>query len=235
MIRNLKALGLALMAVFAMSAITASGAAAQKGELTSDGSFYLVGTELAEGNELKYPGLPGTTCKESHFKAGVVGETPHAALENGATVFTVVPTYTNCKVGIFPATVDMTGCDYKFTLGETTGEPSANTYGVDATLECENTGEEEPHLTAYSDTGHTNPICEITFTHEGLVSTLHATDTTDGTIRIHGTVHSIHAKKRLGGCGGEGTTNEAVYHVNVEVTGENEGGGQTDVAISHSE
>ncbi len=45
MIRNLKALGLTLAAVFAMSAIAASAASAQQGTLTSDGPVTLYGTE----------------------------------------------------------------------------------------------------------------------------------------------------------------------------------------------
>jgi hypothetical protein len=39
MIRNLKALGLALAAVFAMSAVAASTASAQTGKITSNGSW----------------------------------------------------------------------------------------------------------------------------------------------------------------------------------------------------
>ena len=122
MTRNLKALGLALVAIFAMSAMVASAASAQQGVLTSDGEFFLEGTELAEGNELIYKGLPAAKCPQSHFHGGVVGTTPHDDLPaSGATEFTVVPTYTNCKVGVFPATVKMTTCDFEFALGETTG------------------------------------------------------------------------------------------------------------------
>ena len=63
MIRNLKVLGLALVAAFAMSTMVASAASAQQGELTSDGPEFMEGTELATGNSLVYPGLSETKCR----------------------------------------------------------------------------------------------------------------------------------------------------------------------------
>ena len=66
MIRNLKALGLALVAVFAMSAMAASASSAS---VTSDGPFTLTGTETGgtETNYLEAFGLktkcPGSTSK----------------------------------------------------------------------------------------------------------------------------------------------------------------------------
>lgn len=51
MIRNLKALGLALVAAFAMSAVTTSVASAQQGTLTSDGPVTLKTNELGIAGE----------------------------------------------------------------------------------------------------------------------------------------------------------------------------------------
>ncbi|HET8862739.1 MAG TPA: hypothetical protein VFM94_05775, partial [Solirubrobacterales bacterium] len=68
MIRNLKVLGLSLVAVFALGAVMASGAMAQNGLLTADGPFYLTGTDEATGNALTYPGEEPLVCPGSHYK-----------------------------------------------------------------------------------------------------------------------------------------------------------------------
>jgi hypothetical protein len=240
MTRNLKVLGLALMAAFAMSAVVASAASAQTiGKFTSDGThFFLTGTELAGGNKLEYPGLPPIACPESHFHGGkldtTVTPTKHSPLTSGDSSVTIKPTYTNCKVGIFPATVKMTGCDFDFKLGETTPSGTAHTYGLHVQVTCENPATEQIHLEVYSDAGHTKLICSTTFGAQTPHSQLHATDTTNGRVLVKGIITGIHATRtNSGGCPPSNTTNAVVYEVNVELTGENEGGGTTALSISH--
>ena len=80
----------------------------------------------------------------------------------------------------------------------------------------------------------TNLICSVTFGAQTPTSELHATDTTDGSIRIDGQAKNIHATRtNSGGCPPSNTTNEAEYKVNVEVTGLDTDDETTDIGISH--
>lgn len=115
--RNLKILGLALVAVFAMSALGASMASAD--DLTSEvvGGVQLHGTnESAEPDQ--FTTTAGTvTCKEVTYDVETV-TTP-------TTSVTAKPTYPtfqkdgvthNCTVAGLPATVVTNGCDFLFTV-----------------------------------------------------------------------------------------------------------------------
>jgi hypothetical protein len=137
MIRNLKTLGVALAAIFALGAVIASAASAQQAFLTSDGPLKeLKGTQIgaASANRLTAIGT-FTHCNVANYEANVEGaETTHG------TTFKVVPTYSECKstaLGV-NTDVEMHGCFYVFHLKETTASP-ADTYGVLSTLICEGT------------------------------------------------------------------------------------------------
>jgi hypothetical protein len=95
--RNLKALGLALAAVFALSALTASAASAQTvGKLTvaSGTSATLDGTEngvnriTVFGSFVECPGSTGTGHE--------FGTTPHVPVPAGASKVTLTPNFVNC-------------------------------------------------------------------------------------------------------------------------------------------
>jgi hypothetical protein len=123
MIHKLKALGLALVAVFATSAIVASAASAAQGTLTT---FPAGKTVIATGEQVGehefsltdhlIDGRPTilTTCRKATF-------TGTAGLATGATSVIVHPAYTECT-GPFggAATITTTGCDYKLAVGEST-------------------------------------------------------------------------------------------------------------------
>jgi len=153
MIRNLKILGLALAAAFALSALAASAALAQKqGILTTEGG---VATTLdisevdATHNYLEDPELkekvecPGSTfvghkqTKESETSAEEKsGAKPHSGLiPNKATVATISSTLINCKAGSHKATVTNNGCDFDFTIGKTTVE-GVEPYALTADIVC---------------------------------------------------------------------------------------------------
>jgi len=110
MIRNLKALGLALVAVFAMSAIAASAASAL--EFTATNGNYPVkfsGTQpAAEPHAFTADGFT-TECKVAEFN----GTQKAKSSTSSAT-----PTYKECEVagsgGFLSATVTMNGCEYVF-------------------------------------------------------------------------------------------------------------------------
>ncbi len=104
MFRKLKALGIALVGVFAMSAITASAAhAVTEFEGTEDSTLNGVqlNTHTFIFNKVQI------TCPS--FTA--TGTLPVSTTQE----ITLTPTYKNCKVGSHPAIFDFTGCDYMFT------------------------------------------------------------------------------------------------------------------------
>jgi hypothetical protein len=123
MMRNLRALWLAIMAVMAMSAVVAS-ATASADEITSETS-----PTFMNGNQVGFGDVLTTTagvvkCKEIVYLTGAIA-TP-------TTAITVTPVYPlkaldgtqNCTGFGFPAEVLTNGCAYKFTInggGATTG------------------------------------------------------------------------------------------------------------------
>jgi hypothetical protein len=104
--RNLKILGLALVAMFAMSVVMATAASAD--EFTAE----------------KYPAsLVGakdsTFVDEFNTTTGIVKcETPSytGTVKESATSVSVTPSYTGCTAFGFPATIDVNGCQYKFNV-----------------------------------------------------------------------------------------------------------------------
>jgi hypothetical protein len=258
MIRNLKALGLALVAVFALSAVVASAASAQvkPGTLTSTGPVTLIGTQTApvgEEDVTKKNFLSAfggtTTCATAKYtghKALTLLQTEdpetkkHELIPNDVSEITITPHYGVCNTKIlasnFPTTVDMNGCDYTFDLKETT--PGVDTYTVRATVICP----KDKHITITifaTAAKHTSnePFCHVTITENaaGYLG-LHATDTTNGKIDITGTVAGISADKKspTGSilCPEE-TTNTAELTQDVTVEGKNEAGGATTISLSH--
>lgn len=106
MIRNIKALSLALVAVFAMSAVAAAGASAA--EFTAETSPVSVTAEQTAGAQHVFS-VDGTEVKCTTAKFATAG-----TVEAPATSITVHPTYAGCTAfGFLEASVKTTGCDYK--------------------------------------------------------------------------------------------------------------------------
>jgi hypothetical protein len=104
--RNIKALGLALVAVFAMSAVIASAAQAEQSYRSSGTPTELSGTQVAT-NKFHVPGAGTVECTGANFTGTVTG-TAVSTLE-------VHPTYSNCVAFGFAGThITTTGCNYKF-------------------------------------------------------------------------------------------------------------------------
>jgi hypothetical protein len=103
MIRKFKALGLAMVAVLALSAIGASTAQAQ---FTATSYPTTVTATSALGNDVITTEGGSVECA-SHF----VG-----TLTEASNSLTLTPTYTGCKAfGFLSATVSTNGCTYKWT------------------------------------------------------------------------------------------------------------------------
>jgi hypothetical protein len=107
MTRNLKALGLALVAVFAMSAVAASSAPALHftggtGITKVDGAQVGLNVFTANGSPIE--------CEEATFSGTVVATT--------TTEQTITPTYNKCRFAskTVNTTVDMNGCAFILTI-----------------------------------------------------------------------------------------------------------------------
>lgn len=234
MTRNLKVLGLALMAAFAFSAVAASAASAQQGTLTSDGPVTLTGTETGENTNLLTAFGLTVKCPGSTYGGHKVGSTT-AFLPSGSTTATLTPKYINCVSGAFPVTVDMNGCDYVVHLGETTGGV-AGTYGVTFDVVC--TAPNVIKVTAFTNAAdHTagKPFCTLEVKAQTGLKGAHATDTGNGHIDLTGTVEGIHIA-RSGShvvlCPAS-TIATGKLDLDVTVAGHNEAKGATGISLSH--
>lgn len=122
MIRKIKALGLALVAVFAMSAVVASAASATNGTLTTFPTTTVVATGEQVGEHVftltDHPiiggGFANVKCKKATFDG--VGTN-----KDGDTTVTVTPTYSECTAFGLAATIEHDECTYILHTGTTTG------------------------------------------------------------------------------------------------------------------
>jgi len=144
--RNLKALGLALLAVFAMSAVLASAAQAQLAKVTVGSSpAWLTGEVISHptiGNFATFTLAGGQvlSCEAANFDATV---------RNGDTEITFVQTFSACKAVIGTeshlVTVTMNHCD--FLLHDmTTQSPNSTTFTALIDLVCPAEKQVEIHV-----------------------------------------------------------------------------------------
>lgn len=132
MTRNLKALGLALVAVLAIGAVAAQGAMANVEHTFTSKVQNTDYTGHATTNHTFSAGGVSVVCEEAAFTGSEEGKATHtlpAAAE-----------YSECSVGgILEAEVNMMGCEYVFHTETTEEEAPQATPGVEAadvTLEC---------------------------------------------------------------------------------------------------
>jgi hypothetical protein len=104
MIRKFKTLGIAMVAVLALSAVVASAASATN---FTASKYPTAGTATSEKGNDDFKTEAGSVECKAHFAV--------AALTEPSETVTVTPTYTECKAfGFLNATVNMNGCDYVF-------------------------------------------------------------------------------------------------------------------------
>jgi hypothetical protein len=108
-IRNLKALGLALVAVFALTAVAASAAQAAEFHAEEAPVFF-------EGSQVEQHIF---TVDKGTVKCNTATFTGSSATATTATV-TLTPVYSTCKFAGTAADVKMNGCDYLFHLSSAT-------------------------------------------------------------------------------------------------------------------
>jgi hypothetical protein len=109
MTRNLKALGLALMAVLALGAI-AAGSASAAGERFHSEEKTTILTGTSEASHVFAASGFSVTCTEAHFRGTTIGDSGTTT----STTLSVHPIYTGCTSSLGAAPVDTNGCNYTF-------------------------------------------------------------------------------------------------------------------------
>jgi hypothetical protein len=127
MIRNLKVLGLALVAVFAMSAVAAGAASAEKYAFHSAGPFTtLTGTQAGATNDVFTTDGGKVTCNTATYHGTIEAEE--------TTTISLAPTYSSCTLEPFgSAVVSTNGCTYLIHAETRVGE---NDYTTNTDIVC---------------------------------------------------------------------------------------------------
>jgi hypothetical protein len=132
MMRHFKALGLALAAVLAMSAMASAAAQAAPAELTAE--KYPV---TLTGEQVTTPPLNELVIGNGARRVSCTTANLHGTIAGPTTVITLTPTYNGCtSTGGLPATVTMKGCD--FTLSGNTATASTGTLSANVVCTAPN-------------------------------------------------------------------------------------------------
>lgn len=239
MIRNLKALGLALVAVFAMSAMAASAAQAVEAEFSwPSGTTQL--DPVQDGSHL-FTITPGTitssfTCDQVTASAAVTNTGAKTVTATGIVYDDTgtLPETGKCTGNVngiaLKTTVNFNGCDYKFIAGDTQGNMAEGKSEGTATIECTGTNKIEVSAAGcvvkvgpqtvgpvYFETVNTTGTNEVTIKAEVDPGAAPHTDLIDYTTT--GITCGIHSET------------DGTYTGNVKVKGTN-GGVQTAVAVT---
>ena len=241
MIRNLKVMGLALAAVFALSAVAASAASAEPALFTAEvgaGETAKVhgGQTEAFGDTFTVNGNP-LSCEvaEVSGKAGTAGPS--------STTVSLKPEYENCHVialGFItlPATVTVNGCEYKFNATKNTPDTESNNtpFGADLTIVCPENQQIEIHV--YEDaTKHANdePLCTYDIEPQTVNShiqlTNHANSPNDIIAHVTSLPIELDNTKQSSLCG-ETTHPNAIYNGEDTLTAEDEAGNPVNSSVS---
>jgi hypothetical protein len=126
MTQNFKTLGLALVALLAMSAVIASAAQAVPEPPEFQAATYpakVTGAGPGAGIANAFTITTGaaknisTICKKNKFEGELTG---------ASTTLTVKPTYEECKLGGLAAIIDMNTCDFVFHTVKASNPPTAS-------------------------------------------------------------------------------------------------------------
>lgn len=204
---KLKVLGLAFVAIFAMSAVAASAASAatfmSEGNVNAKVSADQISGEehifSVEGNKVE--------CETAHFATAGFVASPSEKI-------TVHPEYSGCTAfGFVNATVETTGCDYVL--------------NANGPLAVSCSGTSEIVITAST--------CQAKVASQSLASGLSYTNNGGGTVTVSANVSGITATKTKDGflCpfSGTGTVSNATYTGGTIASGEAEGGGSVAITV----
>jgi hypothetical protein len=215
MIRNAKAMGLALVAMLAIGAMSASAASAEVGEFTAEEYPASMTAVQIEGGHSFTTAAGTLTCENAHFE----GTLPAAQND-----LNVTPEYTGCEVETgplagAPVTVTNNGCTYTFTVTTTVIEDTAE--GL-VHLICGSTPM-QVHIYA-NHTKHTNGEILCTYTiGSQTINNIHYENHTPEVVTVEARGSTV-AIQRDGSilCGA--ANQNATYNGNTETTATNEEG-----------
>jgi hypothetical protein len=231
MTRNLKVLGLALVASFALSAMVASAAQAESFWFTSEiASPTITGSQKAAFFD-KFKTDSGTvTCEKATYTGSATGTT-------SATI-TIIPKYEECEIAGVPAKIDMNSCDYIFTQHT---KIETTKYTVTTTINCTGTNEIKVTITPPGGTVK----CTINIPHQTIATGVTATNGTSGgkaditaDVSINptfaatgGITYSETAGTGTGACTTKSDTTNGTYIGEATLTGENAGGEAKGISV----
>jgi hypothetical protein len=225
--RKLEMVGVAVAAILAMSAITATAALAESGKLTADGPVKLTGTTTS--GVARAFGF-SIECHQ-HATIGKVNETPQGFVTPPLSTFTVQTESTNCVATLgatkAPATVMNNGCDAVTQIGETI---SAGKWSGTTEIVCPEGKQIE--VRAYTNSSHTSTICTVKIPAQSGLKGGFAENAAGGKINLSGAGGGIKATKTGILCGGNAETNNAELEGTAVVSGTNEKGAATEIALS---
>ena len=207
--------------------------------LTADGPVTLTGTETGVSQNWFEAFAAKIECPGSTFTGHKVATTPHTPISSGATAATLTPIWKessggapNCKVPSLSltATIDMNGCDYVVQLGGAT--EAEDQYAVEFSIVCPEGKQIE--VTWWTGSHANATFCSIDVPAQSGLKGATATDTTNGTVDIQGTITGITATKTKHGAGvlcPHEQTSTAKLAIDMTVKGDNPAGGATDISL----
>lgn len=215
--RKLKMLGLALVAVMAMSAVAASGASAL--QFTAASYPVVVSGEQTAGNThvFTYAGRE-VTCNNAKFDA--IGKEAGPSNEVDVT-----PTYSDCHAIVLgnklPATVFHNECKYNFTVG-------ASLSGNEVHVICP--AGKSIEIGVYSDAAHSTQVCRYAVGSQAVGGITYSNMATDATVATNSNVAATRLAGTLATCGGATATATYVSKEST-VTGATEAGAPVNVDV----
>ena len=197
MTRNLKALGLALIAVFAMSALVASAAQAE---------FTFTGWETTESNHVHttykseqaaaFGDVFRVTTGKTALRCSTANGAGTSTTGDDATVTLSVTYSSNCSAAGIEnvATVEPTSCHFRFHI---TGKHTEHEYTGDVHVLCTTPGD-SIHVTIWTGTNHSGaPTCEITIPEQTINGITYINKTTGGLKTVEVKVNSTNVETNM--------------------------------------
>lgn len=199
MTRNLKTLGLILVAALAMSAVAASGASAERFVFTAETEHSTLKGAQLEASTITVDG-GSVSCEKVKYEETLAGE---ASLD-----VTMIPTFEGCTFSGIPVEVDTNGCGYLFQAATKEGsnyEGKASIVCAEAeksivlTAKLFGTGKCTVHI------GEQEGLENVTFVEEGSPAELRAD------IELSGIEYDQTAGTGLSACSGAENTGNGTY------------------------
>lgn len=195
MIRKIKTLGLAVVALAALGAFAAPAVQASELHATIGPSANLTGQQVPNTPlTFQYTGSGLTTkCNQAQVEGTIQGLNPQ---QTTAQELTLTPTFTGCQTLGLASTVDMNGCKFTFTNKQATGLTAPFTAYVDIA-----------GCTAGKRIEHTIPGCTITIPEQNELGHVVFTNTPGGPhdVDVNFTIQGLTYEFHGPGCPGAQT------------------------------